>query len=64
MAAGAAPMPVKPFKFKRITGNGGFPWMAHPEIEAPASIGAPLGVSETLADVKGFATRVRWREMT
>jgi hypothetical protein len=57
-------MLVKQFKFKWNGDKGGFPWTAQSEIERPGFHRGFTAVGKTLADVKEFATLVRWCERT
>src|SRR3984893_15004153 len=57
-------MLVKQFKFKRNRDNGRFQWIAESVAEAPGFYRGFTAVGKTLADVKEFATLVRWCERT
>jgi hypothetical protein len=57
-------MLIKQFKFKRINESGRFRWIAESEIEADGSYRGFTAVGKTLADVRQFASLVRWCERT
>jgi hypothetical protein len=57
-------MLVKRFKFKRNSDKGGFQWTAESEMESPGFYRGFHAVGKTLADVKEFASLVRWCERT
>jgi hypothetical protein len=57
-------MLVKKFKFRRNHDKDSFPWTAESEIETAGSYRGFHAVGKTLADVKEFASIVRWCERT
>jgi len=57
-------MLIPKFKFRRVHDRGGFEWVAESEFERNGHYRGFCGVGRTLADVKRFATLVRWCERT